>query len=328
MGNFKHQSLRADRERDRDRDRDGDKAKIGDTTRLQDVGVCYSYAGREYLVTDGFRTSSQTGMIVIDWAYLCPTLEPTRNETLRPTSRQIPDQHKPSRPMPRHAVVRLAKWVARKKLVRQAKTGEEVDTIPPLNTVLRMTDEVLAQAPNPPSGKTDAKGRARAFVSRPEAGETLPLAGEIKTETERDPRAATVIVTTDERKMIPDVIETLTWKTTQGAGGMMESERKDWHLEGTNETRAQETAGMHPEINVGHQARTVMAATKGLLVASARRMGLTISRTGMTAVIRNGRRRKSQHGWIHMCPANPHLVSLVDRHQRGNWTASKHGRKA
>jgi hypothetical protein len=47
MGNFKHQSLRADRERDRDRDRDGDKAKIGDTTRLQDVGVCYLYIGGE-----------------------------------------------------------------------------------------------------------------------------------------------------------------------------------------------------------------------------------------------------------------------------------------
>ncbi|KAF5311761.1 hypothetical protein D9619_003016 [Psilocybe cf. subviscida] len=43
MGNFKHQSLRADRERDRDRDRDGDKAKIGDTTRLQDVGLSDRY---------------------------------------------------------------------------------------------------------------------------------------------------------------------------------------------------------------------------------------------------------------------------------------------
>lgn len=129
MGNFKHQSLRADRERDRDRDRDGDKAKIGDTTRLQDVGVCYSYACQEYFPTDSFL-SFQTNMIVTetDWAYLCPTPEPTRNETLRLTSRQIPDQHKPFRLMPRPAAASLARLVARKKLVRQAKTGEEVDT--------------------------------------------------------------------------------------------------------------------------------------------------------------------------------------------------------
>lgn len=192
-----------------------------------------------------------------------------------------------------------------------------------------MTDMLLTQAPNLPRGK-NANGRARVLVSHPEAGEILLLAGEIKTRMslERDPRAASAIVTTiDERKMILVVIVTLIWKTIQGAGEMMESERKDWQLEGTDEKNPQETAGMHPGTNVGYQVKTVMADTRKLLAATARRMDLTISRRGMTAAIENERRRKSQLGWIHMCLVNPRLVSLVDRHQQGNWTASKHGRK-
>ena len=184
---------------------------------------------------------------------------------------------------------------------------------------------------NPPGGKT-AKGHAHALVSRLEAGETLHPTEGIKTETSReiDPRAVSAIVTTiDGRKMIPDVIETLSRKTTQGAGGMMESERKDWQLEGTDATRLQEIVGMRPEINVGHQGRTVMAGTKGpLVVGTARRMALKISRIGMTAAIKNERRRKSQLGWIHMCPANLRLVSLADRRQQGSSMAFKHGRKA
>jgi hypothetical protein len=78
--------------------------------------------------TDGFL-SSQTDTIVTNWPYLCSTLEPTRNETLRLTSRQITlDQHKPSHPMPRPGVVKPARLAAKKKLVRLAKIGEKVDT--------------------------------------------------------------------------------------------------------------------------------------------------------------------------------------------------------